>query len=127
MTNPLTSSIVFLSVAVAVASAEAPDGKSRVQLMSAALEKADQLIVEPVPPMFDRKAIVEKHEIAGREKIAKLVAGLEFDEKRSGQVCAFLRVHAAWTLGRATCLWGDYRRSRYWQEPAQLSACLRYV
>ena len=88
MTNPLTSSIVLLSVAVAVASAEAPGGKSRVELMSAALDGADLLIVEPVPPLFDRKAPVKKHEIAGKKKIAKLIAGLEFDEKRSGQVCA---------------------------------------
>ena len=92
MTNPLTSSIVLLSVAVAVASAEAPGGKSRVELMSAALDGADLLIVEPVPPLFDRKAPVKKHEIAGKKKIAKLIAGLEFDEKRSGQVLSLIHI-----------------------------------
>ncbi len=72
----------------AAAGAETPSGKSRKELMTVVLDGADRLIVEPTPPMFEDEAVAKKHEIEGREKIAKLVAGLDFDEKRSGQVCA---------------------------------------
>ena len=91
-TIPVTFSVGLLVIAAylhpAVAGDETVGGKSRKELMAAALDGADRLVVEPVPPMFGGEVRAERHEIEGREKIARLVAGLDFDEQRSGRICA---------------------------------------
>ncbi|MEM1084575.1 MAG: hypothetical protein AAGI48_10720 [Verrucomicrobiota bacterium] len=87
MRNLITVAIALLSVALAVASGAESGGNTREELMSVALDGADRLIVESVPQPLDSDSSVDKHEIRGREKIARLVEGLSFDEELSGRVC----------------------------------------